>query len=153
MRVFVVHVYDAADSLHDYYVRQTVEGAVRQAAVDVVTGRYGCGNPDFHEFELQRVLREVSEEPGVGRWHVRCDSWRAHVDEMEVPEETPAVDHKDGKLTADYASLQRLYAESRDYVDTLERERDALVETMRRNTSEIDRLDAEVEALRRQVGQ
>lgn len=55
-------------------------------------------------------------------------------------------------LTADYAHLRRIYAESRDYVATLTGERDELVETMRRNTAEIDRLDAEVESLKRQVG-
>lgn len=52
----------------------------------------------------------------------------------------------------DHAHLQRIYAESRDYVGTLERERDELVEVSRRNGTEIDRLEAEAEALRRQVG-
>ena len=84
MKAFVVHIYDADDHLHDYYVHQTVEGAVRQAAVDVVSGRFEDVDPAFFEVELQRVLREVSEEPGVGRRHVRCDAWRAHVDEMKV---------------------------------------------------------------------
>lgn len=37
MRVYVVHVYDAADHLYDYYVHGTIEGAVGKAAVDVST--------------------------------------------------------------------------------------------------------------------
>ena len=84
MKVFVVHVYDAADQLHDYYVHQTAEGAVRQAATDVVNDRFEDADPDFVEAEFQRVLAEVAVEPGTGRQHVRCDAWRAHVDEMQV---------------------------------------------------------------------
>jgi hypothetical protein len=84
MKVFVVHVYDAADKLHDYYVHQTINGAVRQAAIDVVTGRFDdLGVGDF-EVEVQRVIEGIHEEPGVGRRHVHCDAWRAHVDEMQV---------------------------------------------------------------------
>ena len=84
MKVFVVHVYDNADHLHDYYVHQTTEGAVRQAATDVVNGRFEDADPAFFEVELQRVIDAVYEEPGVGRRHVRCDAWRAHVDERQV---------------------------------------------------------------------
>ena len=84
MKVFVVHIYDSADRLHDYYVHQTVSSAVRAAAIDVVTGRFEDGDPGFFEVELQRVIDATYEEPGVGRRHVRCDSWRAHVDEMQV---------------------------------------------------------------------
>ena len=84
MKVFVVHVYDAADKLHDYYVHLTIGGAVRRAAEDVVSGRFEDGDPGFFEVELQRVLDAVYVEPGVGRRHVRCDAWRAHVDEMQV---------------------------------------------------------------------
>lgn len=84
MKVFVVHVYDAADKLHDYYVHQTASSAVRQAATDVVSGRFEDGDPGFFEVELQRVIDATWEEPGVGRRHVQCDSWRAHVDEMQV---------------------------------------------------------------------
>ena len=83
-KVFVVHVYDNADHLHDYYVHATAPAAVRQAAIDVVTGRFddlGVGDLDV---EVQRVIDAVYEEPGVGRRHVRCDAWRAHVDEMQV---------------------------------------------------------------------
>lgn len=83
-KVFVVHVYDAADHLHDYYVHQTADGAVRQAAADVVGGRFDDADPDFVEVELRRVIGAVYVEPGVGRRHVRCDSWRAHVDPMQV---------------------------------------------------------------------
>jgi hypothetical protein len=84
LKVFVVHVYDARDQLHDYYVHQTVSPAIRQAAIDVVGGRFGAGDPCSFEIELQRVIDAVYEEPGTGRRHVRCDSWRAHVDEMQV---------------------------------------------------------------------
>lgn len=84
MKVFVVHVYDNADRLHDYYVYGTAEGAMRQAAIDVVSGRFEDADPDFFEVELRRVLDAVRAEPGVGRSHVRCDAWRAHVDEMQV---------------------------------------------------------------------
>lgn len=83
-KVFVVHVYDAGDHMHDCYVHRTASFAVRQAAIDVVCGRYGAGDPCSFETELQRVIDAVYEEPGVGRRHVRCDSWRAHVDEMQV---------------------------------------------------------------------
>lgn len=84
MKVFVVHVYDAADKLHDYYVHQTALEAVRSAATDVVSGRFEDGDPGLLEVELQRVIDAVWEEPGVGRRHVRCHSWHAHVDEMQV---------------------------------------------------------------------
>ena len=84
MKVFVVHVYDAADKLHDYYVHERAAGAVRQAAIDVVTGRFDdLGHGDF-DGEVQRVIEATYEEPGVGRRHVRCDAWRAHIDEMQV---------------------------------------------------------------------
>lgn len=84
MKIYVVHIYDAADQLHDYYVHQTASTAVRQAAIDVVTGRFDdLGAGDF-DGEVQRVIEAAYEEPGVGRRHVRCDSWHAHVDEMQV---------------------------------------------------------------------
>lgn len=83
MKVFLVHIYDAADKLHDYYVHQSVDVAVRQAASDVIHGRFEDADPDFIEAEFQRVLAAVEIEPG-GRQHVRCDAWRAHVDEMQV---------------------------------------------------------------------
>ena len=84
MKVFVIHVYDAADSLHDYYVHGAMTSAVRQAAIDVVTGRFDdlCAG-DF-EVEVQRVIDAACDEPRVGRRHVRCGAWRAHVDEMQV---------------------------------------------------------------------
>ena len=56
------------------------------------------------------------------------------------------------ELERDHAHLQRLYTESRDYVRALEGERDALVEASKRDVAEIDRLDAEVEALRKRFG-
>lgn len=84
MKVFVVHVYDAADHLYDYYMHQTSEGAARHAATDVVNGRFQDADPDHFEVEFRRVVDAIYEEPGVGRRHVRCDAWRAHIDEMEV---------------------------------------------------------------------
>lgn len=84
MKVYVVHVYDAADHLHDYYVHGTIEGALRHASRDVVDGRFEDADPDFAETERARVLRTIYTEPSVGRSHVRCDSWHAHVDEMQV---------------------------------------------------------------------
>ena len=83
MKVFLVHVYDAADKLHDYYIHQRVDLAVRQAASDLIHGRFEDADPDFVESEFQRVLAAVEIEPG-GRQHVRCDAWHAHVDEMQV---------------------------------------------------------------------
>jgi hypothetical protein len=84
VKVFVVHIYDAADHLHDYYVHGTREGAIQQAATDVVAGRFENLDPDDYLRETKRVAGEVYEEPGVGRHHVRCDTWRAHIDEMQV---------------------------------------------------------------------
>ena len=84
MKVFVVHIYDAADKLHDYYIYQRSDRAERQAALDVIYGRFEDADPDFIKAELSRVLATVDVEPSTGRRHVRCDSWRAHVDEMQV---------------------------------------------------------------------
>ena len=89
MKVYVSHVYDAAGHLHDYYVHQTIDAAVLLAANDVVAGRFEDLDPKDFEAEVQRVIAAVSIEPGVGRRHVRCDSWLAHVDEMPV---LPAVE-------------------------------------------------------------
>lgn len=52
------------------------------------------------------------------------------------------------RLQADHAHLQRLYKESREYVDALGRERDALVEASRHSVAVQDKLDDEVRALR-----
>ena len=84
MKVFVVHIYNAAGQLHDYYVHQTVDGAMREAASDVVAGRFDDLDPKDFSAEVERVVGEIYKEPGVGRCHVRCDVWRAHVDEMQV---------------------------------------------------------------------
>lgn len=84
MKIYVVHIYDAADRLHDYYVHGTIDSALRQASCDVVDGRFEDADPDVSETERARVLRAVYAEPGVNRWHVRCDAWRAHVDEMHL---------------------------------------------------------------------
>lgn len=84
MKVYVVHVYDAADTLHDYYVHGSLEGALRQASCDVVDGRFEDADPDFVEAERARVIRAIVAEPATGRHRLRCDAWRAHVDAMEV---------------------------------------------------------------------
>jgi hypothetical protein len=84
VKVFVVHIYDAADHLHDYYVHQTIASAKRQAAIDVVTGRFDDLVVGDFDIEVQRVIEAAYAEPGVGRWHICCDAWRAHVDEMQV---------------------------------------------------------------------
>jgi hypothetical protein len=84
VKVYVTHVYDAAGQLHDYYVHQTSDSALQQAAADVVDGRFDDLDADGREASVRRVINAVSSEPGVGRQHVRCDTWRAHVDEMQV---------------------------------------------------------------------
>jgi hypothetical protein len=84
VKVFIVHVYDAADKLHDYYVYQRIERAVQRAAADVTHNRFEGADPDFIAAEICRVLAAIEIEPGAGRRHVRCDSWRAHIDEMQV---------------------------------------------------------------------
>lgn len=83
-KVFVVHVYDPADKLHDYYVHATPDVAVRQAAIDLVACRFEDADPDFFAAEVNRVVAEVDFERPTSRRHVRCDAWRAHVDEMRV---------------------------------------------------------------------
>lgn len=84
MKIYVVHVFDAAGKLHDYYVHASFEGASRQAACDVVDGRFDDADPDFIQAELARVTRSIYAEPATGRRHVRCDAWHAHVDEMQL---------------------------------------------------------------------
>ena len=51
------------------------------------------------------------------------------------------------ELELAHKHLTRLYAESREYVDTLTRERDALVEAAHRNVVEADWLDTELELM------
>jgi len=72
-------------------------------------------------------------------------------DQEDLRERLDALEEKVIRLEGavlDYAHLKKLYAESRDYVRTLERERDELVEVARRNGEEIDRFDALVERMR-----
>lgn len=83
-KVYVTHVYDAIGCLHDYYVHGTIDDAVRRAASDVVDGRFEDLDPQDVEVEVFRVIDAIRVEPGVGRHHVRCDPWVAHVDEMQV---------------------------------------------------------------------
>ena len=83
--VYVTHVYDAANKLHDYYVHLIAKTAVRHAAADVVMGRFGdVIDPDDFETELVRVIDAVTIEPGTNRHRVRCDAWHAQIDEMKV---------------------------------------------------------------------
>jgi len=89
VKIYVVHVYDNADQLHDYYVHGSIESALRRAAEDVVRGRFEEADPVFFEAELARVLDTICVEPG--RWHVICDAWRAHVDEMHLIDEAEAI--------------------------------------------------------------
>jgi len=84
MKIFVVHVYDNANKLHDYYVHQAIETAVRHAATDVVSARFEDADPDFFDAELARVIGASYKERICGRQHVWCDAWRAHIDEMQV---------------------------------------------------------------------
>lgn len=84
MKIYVVHVYDAADKLHDYYVHGTIEIATNRAATDVVAGRFKDAEPAFYWEEVSRVVRAVQIEPGTGRRQISCDSWRAHIEEMKV---------------------------------------------------------------------
>jgi hypothetical protein len=84
VKVYVVHVYDGADQQHGCYVHATLKEALRQAAIDVVNGRFEGRDFDGKKAEIVRVLRTVQVEPDVCRGHVRCDAWRAHVDEMQV---------------------------------------------------------------------
>jgi hypothetical protein len=58
-KVFVVHIYDAADQLHDYYVHQTAEAATRKAACDVVEGRFEDLAPGDFDAEEARVAAAV----------------------------------------------------------------------------------------------
>jgi predicted RNA-binding Zn ribbon-like protein len=83
--IYVTHVYNNADKLHDFYVHQLAQKAVRHAANDVVNGRFENGlDPDDFETELVRVVKEVIVEPKTNRRHVRCDAWHAVIDEMKV---------------------------------------------------------------------
>ena len=84
--LFIVHVYNADGDLHDYYVHQTVDAAIRQAAADVVDGRFpGLGpGSNGREDAICRAIAEIDIEPGVCRRHLRCAAWHAHVDEVQV---------------------------------------------------------------------
>jgi hypothetical protein len=87
MKVYVVHIYEPDGSLYDYYVYQQLDPALQQAAYDVVQSRWASADSAFVEVEVARVLTAVQVEPGVGRHHVSCYAWRAHVDEIEAQTE------------------------------------------------------------------
>ena len=80
--VYVVHVYDGTRTLVDYYVRGELASALRAAAGDVVALRFEGRTGSLAEIE--QVVAAAYEEPGVQRWHVRCDACLAHVDAMRV---------------------------------------------------------------------
>lgn len=82
MKIYVTHVYDNGARLRDYYVHDSVEGAVREAAADVVHGRFPRLEGDDYRKEITRVISTVTIEPGVERRLVHCDMWFAHVDVM-----------------------------------------------------------------------
>jgi peptidyl-tRNA hydrolase len=84
MTVFVVHIYDAADKLHAYFVYGALKIATNVAATHVVAGRYQHADPAFYWAEVKRAAHAVQIEPGTGRRIVHCDSWTAHIDEMKV---------------------------------------------------------------------
>lgn len=86
MKVFVVHIINASDRPSDYYVHGSLDGALHQAAKDLVIGRFGQ-RPLGFEAEVRRVIDAVDAAPvasGSGRWYARCDSWRARIDELEM---------------------------------------------------------------------
>lgn len=82
MKIYLVHVYDGAGKLWDYYPCLTLDGALTAAIDAVVAGRFADAEASFREVERRRVLDAIYED--VGRWHARCDAWLAHVDEMEA---------------------------------------------------------------------
>jgi predicted nuclease with TOPRIM domain len=72
-------------------------------------------------------------------------------DQAELRTRLEALEQKVERLVdrvTDYEHLKKLYAESRDYVRTLEGERDDLVEANRKLTAQNDRLDGMVDKLR-----
>ena len=76
-------------------------------------------------------------------------------DHAELRTRLEALEQKVGQLVdrvTDYAHLKKLYADSRDYVQALVRERDDLVEANRRLVTQNDRLDVMVDKLRNAVG-
>jgi len=100
----------------------------------------------------------------VGRLVDQVSSWR-QIDDIVVTElvkggdaaaavacklagENAELRAKIVEMTRDFTHLQRIYAESRAYVDILVRERDELVEAARRAGAEVDSLDAWLAPLR-----
>lgn len=96
--IFLVHVYDAADNLIDYYPCQTREAALGQAAADVVAGHHSISDhfnkafsqtdrrsPEKYSAVTRKTREDAHKEPGgIRRWHVQCGEWRAHVDALEM---------------------------------------------------------------------
>jgi hypothetical protein len=91
---FMTHIYDDCGRLVAYYTHQTMDGAVRSAAMDVVAGAQhieGYFERTHHhrldEFAhvIERVVERALLVPGSNpRWHITFDAWWAHVDEMEI---------------------------------------------------------------------
>ena len=72
-------------------------------------------------------------------------------DQAELRTRLEALEHKVDQLVdrvTDYAHLKKLYADSRDYVQTLVGERDELIEANRKLIAQNDRLDGMAGKLR-----
>lgn len=109
------------------------------------TGRSGC--PVCVQFEVElwdAIGRYATAVGGRPDLHVYGNTLRMQA----VVDVNQLIARRTVELERDYAHLRRLYAGSRDYVRTLERERDDLVAASSRDVAEINRLDAEIEALR-----
>lgn len=75
-------------------------------------------------------------------------------DHVELRTRLEALEQKVERLVVrvtDYEHLKKLYADSRDYAQTLVRERDDLAEANRRLVTQNDRLDGMVDKLRNAV--
>ena len=108
------------------------------------------GDPSQHAHGNVSRMQAVAD---VGQLVARVAA-KQWVDELIVGDLTRAEKaaavkaDKAVELERDLKHLRHLYAESRDYVSTLEREREELVASGNKGVIEIDRLDAEVERLR-----
>ena len=83
--------------------------------------------------------------------HYHEDAAQNHV---ELRTRLEALEQKVERLVdrvTDYEHLKKLYADSRDYAQTLVRERDDLAEANRRLVTQNDRLDGMVDKLRNAV--
>lgn len=108
------------------------------------------GDPAKHVYGNVSRMQAVAD---VGKIVARVAA-KQWVDKLIVGDLTRAENaaaeraSKAVEMERDLVHLRRLYAESRDYVSTLERERHELVASGNKSVIEIDRLDAEVERMR-----